>query len=51
VPPTSPLEDLIGRPLPALSLPDPEGRPFAIQAHVGHGPRVLFFFIRNGTPG
>jgi len=51
VPASPALEDLIGQPLPDLSLPDPEGRPFPIRGHVGHGPQVLFFFIRNGTPG
>ena len=44
-------EDLLGEPLPAITLPDPDGRPYPLRRHVGHAPLVMFFIIRNGTPG
>ncbi len=44
-------EDMVGEPLPDLSLPDAHGRPYPLRQHLGHGSLVLFFIIRNGTPG
>lgn len=44
-------EDLVGQQAPELSLPDSEGRPYPLRQHVGRAPFVLFFIIRNGTPG
>ena len=41
----------VGLALPDLALPDPTGAPFRLRSRVGLGPLVLFFFIRNGTPG
>lgn len=49
--PGTPLADLVGRPLPDLSLPTPEGRPYALRGRAGVGPLAMFIFIRNGTPG
>lgn len=45
------LADLLGRPLPDVTLPDPTGQPFPLRGRVGVGPLALFFYIRNGTPG
>jgi peroxiredoxin len=44
-------EDLIGQPLPDLSLQSSAGGEFALRGLVGRGPLVLFFYIHNGTPG
>lgn len=44
-------EDLVGTALPDLTLPASTGAPFALRGRVGHGPLVLFFYIKNGTPG
>ena len=49
--PTTPLAELLGRPLPDIALPAPDGTPFALRGRVGLGPLALFLFIRNGTPG
>jgi peroxiredoxin len=46
-----PLAHLVGHAVPDLALPLPDGQPMRLRAHVGQGPQVLFFFIRNGTPG
>ena len=43
--------DLIGRPLPDLTLPDSRGAPYRLRQFVGHRPLVLFFYVLNGTPG
>ena len=45
------MEELVGQPAPEISLNDTEGRPYPLRQHVGHSPLVLFFIIRNGTPG
>ncbi len=45
------LTELLGLPLPDLSLPGPGGAPYALRSHVGRCPFVLFVYIRNGTPG
>jgi peroxiredoxin len=44
-------EDLVGNALPDLTLPDPGGAPYPLRQHVGRSPLVLFFYIKNGTPG
>jgi peroxiredoxin len=44
-------QDLIDRPLPDLALPSTLGGMFALRSRVGIGSLVLFFYIRNGTPG
>jgi peroxiredoxin len=46
-----PLGHLVGLPLPDLALPGPSGEPVRLRDHVGRGAQVLFFYIRNGTPG
>ena len=43
-------EDLLDRELPDLELPGTAG-PFRLRARVGAGPQVVFFYVRNGTPG
>jgi len=45
------LAELVGQPLPAITLPAPDATPFALRGRVGLGPLALFLFIRNGTPG
>ena len=44
-------EDLVGQQAPELSLPDTDGHAYPLRRHVGHAPLVVFFIIRNGTPG
>ena len=44
-------EDLVGLPAPDLTLLDTDDRPYPVRQFVGHAPLVLFFIIRNGTPG
>ena len=47
----TPLTERVGLPLPDLSIPAPDGRPFALRGRLGLGPLAMFIFIRNGTPG
>lgn len=47
----TPLAERIGQPLPDLSIPAADGRPYALRGRVGIGPLAMFIFIRNGTPG
>lgn len=49
-PPTKP-EEMIGQPIPGVTLTAHDGRPFPLRGRIGTGPQVLFFYIRNGTPG
>jgi hypothetical protein len=49
-PPTRP-DEAIGRPVPDLSLPSSQDGTFSLRSRVGVGPLVLFFYIRNATPG
>ena len=49
MPPRPPLAAHIGQALPDLSLPDHTGAPFRLRGLPG--PLVLFFYVRNGTPG
>ncbi len=48
---SAPLVELVGQPLPDLTLPAPDGTPFRIRDRVGLGPLVLFMIVRHGTPG
>ena len=48
---THPLQRLLDRPLPDLTLPSSHGGAFALRQFVGVRPLVLFFYIRNATPG
>ena len=43
--------DMIDRPVPDLELPSSQGGRFRLRGRVGVGPLVLFFYIRNATPG
>ena len=45
------LDDLLGRPLPDLTLLDPLGASYRLRQFVPHRPLVLFFYVMNGTPG
>ncbi|HEY3217083.1 MAG TPA: hypothetical protein VGK93_11385 [Candidatus Eisenbacteria bacterium] len=44
------LEQLLGQPVPDLTLPSPSGT-FSFRQFVGIQPLALFFYIHNGTPG
>jgi peroxiredoxin len=46
-----PLQHLLDRPLPDLSFLSSQGGTFALRQFVGQRPLVLFFYIRNSTPG
>ena len=43
--------DLLGGPLPDLTLPDTHGADYRLRQFVGSRPLVLFFYVLNGTPG
>ena len=43
-------ESLLDLDLPDLELPGSSGL-YRLRGHVGAGPQVLFFYLRNGTPG
>ena len=43
--------ELVGRCLPDVVLAAADGRAFPLRDATRAGPLVLFFFIRNGTPG
>jgi hypothetical protein len=43
-------EELIDHPLPAATLKASSGEPFALEAPE-HRPAVLFFYVKNGSPG
>lgn len=47
----APLAELLGHPLPDLTLLDPLGASYRLRQFVPHRPLVLFFYIMNGTPG
>jgi peroxiredoxin len=44
------VERFLGQPVPDLALPSPSGT-FSFRQFVGVQPLVLFFYIRNSTPG
>ena len=44
-------EELLDRPVPDLILPSTSGEPFRFHAHRGTGALVLFFYLRNASPG
>lgn len=48
---SSPLSRLLDRPLPDLTFPSSQGGVFGFRQFVGVRPLVLFFYIRNSTPG
>ena len=37
--------------MPDLALPSSAGGSFALRSRVGIGPLVLFFYIKNASPG
>ena len=43
--------DLLGQPLPDLTLPDARGVDYRLRQFIPDRPLVLFFYILNGTPG
>lgn len=45
------IEDLVDRPIPDLQLPSTSGGMFRFRGWVGVSPLVLFFYLRDGTPG
>ena len=47
----APPDDLIGRPLPDLALPDSRGGVLRLRQFVPDRPLVLFFYVLNGSPG
>ena len=44
-------DELVGQPLPDLTLPSSRGEAFALRQFVGVQAIALFFYIRNSTPG
>ncbi len=44
-------EELVDTLVPDLALPSSAGGEFRLRSRIGSGPLVLFFYIRNGTPG
>lgn len=42
---------MVGRPAPEGTLTGPDGAPVALRDLYRRGPLVLFFYVRNGTPG
>ncbi len=45
------IEDLVDLPIPDLELPSTPGGTFRFRGFVGVSPLVLFFYLRDGTPG
>ncbi len=50
MPPGRP-EDLLDHAVPDLALPASSGGNFGFRDRVGKGALVLFFYIRNASPG
>ena len=44
-------EDLLDHDVPDLALPASTGGEFRFGTAIGKGPLVLFFYIRNASPG
>jgi len=44
-------DDMVGQPVPDLTLTADDGSPYPLHRCIHRGPQVLFFYIRNGTPG
>jgi hypothetical protein len=44
-------DDLVGTLIPDLELPSSDGGTFRLRSRIGAGPLVLFFYLRNATPG
>jgi peroxiredoxin len=45
------VEDWVDRPIPDLELPSAPDGTFRLRGFVGVSPLVLFFYLRDGTPG
>ena len=45
------LDELLGRPMPDLTLPDTFGAAFRLRQFIPRRSLVLFFYVMNGTPG
>lgn len=45
------IEDLVDQPIPDFELPSTIGGTFRFRGLVGVSPLVLFFYLRDGTPG
>jgi peroxiredoxin len=44
-------EDLVDQPIPDFEMPSSSGGMFRFRGFVGVSPLVLFFYLRDGTPG
>ena len=44
-------EELLDHEIPDLELPASSGGTFRLRSAVGRGPLVLFFYLRNASPG
>ena len=44
-------EDLIGHPLPDLTLTRTDGQPYPVRDRVGKTPTIMFFLIKVASPG
>ena len=44
-------EDLLDQKIPAVSLPGSDGQILSFRGREGVGPLVLFFYLRNASPG
>ena len=45
------IEDLVDQPIPDFEIPSSSGGMFRFRGFVGVSPLVLFFYLRDGTPG
>ena len=45
------VEDLVDQPIPDCELPAAPAGTFRFRGFVGVRPLVLFFYLRDGTPG
>ena len=43
--------ELLDREIPDLELPSSQGGTLRFRGRVGLGPMVLFFYVRNASPG
>jgi peroxiredoxin len=44
-------EDLLDQPIPDVALPGSDGETLRFRGRSGIGPLVLFFYVRNASPG
>ena len=49
--PADPRDELLGRALPDLTLPDSRGGDYRLRQFSPRRPLVLFFYVLNGSPG